>query len=209
MGRRTQITKEMILEASYELLEEHGIEAVQIKQIAAKLGCSTQPVSWQFGSMAELKKELYFYAGNKVFGDLEGKMRARKDAIEAFFVSGLHYLSIAIDHPNVFRFINVDDTRETIGESIHGEKSIFSFQFDEEALNIFAAQYDIKIELLSEMIRDIVIYTHGLALMMLFDGGKLPRKEACRMVYNFGSKLISQLGIKTEDRFEEIYESYK
>ena len=50
MGRRTQITKEMILEASYELLEEHGIEAVQIKQIAAKLGCSTQPVAvWKHG----------------------------------------------------------------------------------------------------------------------------------------------------------------
>ena len=56
MGRKAKITKEMVLEAAYELLDEAGISAVAIKNIAAKLGCSTQPVSWLFGSMTELKK---------------------------------------------------------------------------------------------------------------------------------------------------------
>lgn len=209
MGRKTQITKEMILEASYELLEESGIEAVAIKQIAAKLGCSTQPVSWQFGSMAELKKELYYYAGNRMFSGLEEKMRKASGAVEAFFISGIHYISVACDHPNAFRFLNIDDTSNTIGENVYGDTSIFSFQFDEEALNIFAEQYDIKKEVLAEMVRDTVIYTHGLALMMLFDGRKLPKKEACRMVYNLGIKLMTQLGIKEKDRFEELYGSYK
>ena len=61
MGRKTRITKEMIMEAAYELLDESGIGAVAIKNLAAKLDCSTQPISWQFGSMTELKKELYEY----------------------------------------------------------------------------------------------------------------------------------------------------
>ena len=56
MGRKTKITKEMILDAAYELLDEAGIGAVAIKSIAARLGCSTQPVSWHFGSMTELKR---------------------------------------------------------------------------------------------------------------------------------------------------------
>ena len=56
MGRKIQITREMILKAAYELLDESGMGAVTIKTIAARLGCSTQPVSWQFGSMLELKK---------------------------------------------------------------------------------------------------------------------------------------------------------
>ena len=58
MGRKTKITKEMILDAAYELLDSSGIGSVGIKQIAAKLGCSTQPVSWQFGSMTEMKGAL-------------------------------------------------------------------------------------------------------------------------------------------------------
>ena len=75
MGRKTQITKEMILEAAFELLDESGIGAVGIKPIAAKLGCSTQPVSWQFGSMTDLKKELMMYAGGKLFGPMEEAMK--------------------------------------------------------------------------------------------------------------------------------------
>ncbi len=206
MGRKTQITREMILEAAYELLDEAGSSSVAIKLIAERLGCSTQPVSWQFGSMTELKKELYIYASHKVFGGLEEKMQG-KDAIEAFFISGIRYLSIACDHPNVFRFLNVDDTMDTIGERIYGEASLFSFQFDEEAVKIFASQYDVPESQIEEMVRDTVIYTHGLALMIIFDGRKLPKKEACRMVFNMGVKLGKELGITAKDDFETIYDA--
>jgi AcrR family transcriptional regulator len=196
----------MILEAAYELLDEAGSSSVAIKLIAERLGCSTQPVSWQFGSMTELKKELYVYASHKVFGGLEERMQG-KDAIEAFFISGIRYLSIACDHPNVFRFLNVDDTMDTIGERIYGEASLFSFQFDEEAVKIFASQYDVPESQIEEMVRDTVIYTHGLALMIIFDGRKLPKKEACRMVFNMGVKLGKELGITAKDDFETIYDA--
>jgi len=194
MGRKTKITKEMILEAAYELLDESGIGSVAIKQIAAKLDCSTQPVSWQFGSMSELKKALYYFAAGKLYEGLEGEMQG-KNALDAFYATGVRYLSNACDHPNVFRFIHVDDTTETIGEPIYGEVSIFSFQFCQEAVEIFAEQYDVAPEKISEMVRDTVIYTHGLALMMLFDGRKLPKEEACRMMHNLGVKLGKDLGI--------------
>ncbi|MCR5649714.1 MAG: TetR/AcrR family transcriptional regulator [Lachnospiraceae bacterium] len=204
MGRKTKITRDMILEAAYELLDESGISAVAIKLIADRLGCSTQPVSWQFGSMTELKKELYSYAAHKVFDGLEKEMQGRK-AIEAFFLSGIRYLSIACDHPHVFRFLNVDDPMDTIGERPYGDASMFSFQFDEEAVKIFASQYDIPAAQIAEMVRDTVIYTHGLALMMIFDGQKLPKKEACRMVYNLGMKLSRDIGITPEGDFETAY----
>ena len=50
----------------------------------------------------------------------------------AFFASGVRYISNACDHPNVFRFVNVDDPMDTVGEQLNGEVSIFNFQFDEE-----------------------------------------------------------------------------
>jgi AcrR family transcriptional regulator len=123
MGRKTKITREMILETAYELLDESGIGAVAIKSIASRLGCSTQPVSWQFGSMTELKKELFKNAAMRLYSPLENAMQGR-EAIEAFFISGKYYLSGACDHPNVFRFVNVDDPAETIGEHIYTDKSI-------------------------------------------------------------------------------------
>ena len=194
MGRKTQITREMILEAAYELLDGSGIGAVAIKSIAAKLGCSTQPVSWQFGSMTELKKELFEYAANKLYAPRMDTMQDR-EAIEAFFLSGKHYLSCACDHPHVFRFVNVDDTTETIGEQIYSDKSIFNLQFDAEAFKMLTAQYDVPAEEIGRAVRDTVIYTHGLALMMMFDSYRLSKDEAIRMMYDVGVKMLKSVGI--------------
>ena len=187
----------MILQAAYELLDESGIGAVAIKSIALRLGCSTQPVSWQFGSMTELKKELFEYAAMKLYGSLEEKMKG-KEAIEAFFISGKHYLSAACDHPHVFRFVNVDDTEETVGERIFGDKSIFDLQFDEEAYKMLRAQYDISAEAIGNVVRDMVIYTHGLAVMMIFDSYRLSKKAACRMMLDVGVMMLRNAGIEVK-----------
>lgn len=199
MGRKTQITREMILKAAYELLDESGIGAVAIKTIAARLGCSTQPVSWQFGSMLELKKELYDYSVKMLYGSLEEDMKG-KDAIDAFFISGIRYISGACDHPNVFKFVNVEDPMVTIGERIGGDASIFSIQFDDEAAKMLESEYDIAPEKIGEMVRDIVIYTHGLAVMMMFDNYRLPKKDACIMVLNMGIRLAKNLGIEIDEK---------
>jgi AcrR family transcriptional regulator len=194
MGRKTRITKEMILEAAYEILDESGIGAVGIKAIATKLGCSTQPISWHFGSMTDLKKELFRYAGEKLYAGIPEQMEGKK-AIDAFFASGVYYISSACDHPNVFRFTNVDDPMDTIGEPAYGESSIFSLQFDADAAKLLAAEYDISPEIIKDTVRDIVIYTHGLAVLMMFDNYRLPKEEACKMAYNMGVKLLGTIGI--------------
>ena len=194
MGRKTKITREMILETAHELLDESGIGAVAIKSIASRLGCSTQPVSWQFGSMTELKKELFKYAAMRLYSPLENAMQG-SEAIEAFFISGKHYLSGACDHPNVFRFVNVDDPAETIGEHIYTDKSIFEIQFNEEAFQMLTAQYDVSAEDIGKVVRDVVIYTHGLAVMMMFDSYRLPKDEAIRMMYEMGMKMLGSIGI--------------
>ena len=39
----------------------------------------------------------------------------------------------------------------------------------------------------------------------LFDGQKLPKKEACRMMYNVGVKLSKGIGIIPQSDFESLY----
>lgn len=199
MGRKAKITKEMVLEAAYELLDEAGISAVAIKNIAAKLGCSTQPVSWLFGSMTELKKDLWMYAGEKLWSDLPDRM-AGKDAVDAFFASGVKYISIACDHPNVFRFLNVDDPITTIGESVLGDQSIFMEQMNRQAVEALAKEYKIPKKKIGEAVQNAVIYTHGLSVMMIWDNYRLPKETACRMIFDMGMKLLLDIGIDVSDR---------
>ena len=198
MGRKVRITREMILAAAYEILDESGIGAVGIKAIASRLGCSTQPVSWVFGSMKELKKELFRYANARAYEALPEQM-AEKNAIDAFFASGVYYISIACDHPNVFRFITVDDPMDTIGEPVRDNKSIFSFQFDAAASNLLAEEYDISPGTIDNTVRDIVIYAHGLAVMMMHDSFRLSKEDACKMTYDVAVKLLHAIGIDVKD----------
>ena len=51
MGRKVQITRGQMLQAGLELIEREGAAAVQIKRLAASLGCTSQPILWQGGSM--------------------------------------------------------------------------------------------------------------------------------------------------------------
>ena len=190
----------MVLEAAYELLDEGGIGAVGIKSIANKLGCSTQPVSWLFGSMTDLKKELFFYSGSRLYAPMTEAIKG-KEGIEAFFISGKIYLANACDHPHVFRFLNVDDPMDTIGEDVSEGRSIFEFQFDEEVFKLLSKEYDISPKLLGEAVRDTVIYTHGLALMMMFDSYKMSKEKAIKMMYNMGVKLLGDLGIEADRKF--------
>ena len=204
MGRKTKITREMILEAAYELLDESGIGAVAIKEIAKRLGCSTQPVSWHFGSMTDLKAELYKYAGMRLFEGLEEQMKV-EDALVAFFVSGIYYISLACDHPNVFRFTNVDDPMRTVGTDVM-DSSIFTHQFDRIAVDMITAQCNVPKEKVGKAVTDTVIYTHGLAVMMMFDNFKMPKEQACKMIFDMGMQLLSDIGIDTSDySFKKVY----
>lgn len=51
MPAKKQVTKEMILGAALRVLMEGGTEAVNVKSLAAELGCSTQPIYLSFDNM--------------------------------------------------------------------------------------------------------------------------------------------------------------
>ena len=69
-------------------------------------------------------------------------------------------------------------------------------QFDREAVKLIAAEYEIPEDELNKAVRDVVIYTHGLAVMMIFDNFKMPKEEALRMVYEVGVKIMGSIGIE-------------
>lgn len=50
MPPRAKITKEMVVDAAFELVRAEGIERVNARTVSQKLGCSTQPVMYHFGN---------------------------------------------------------------------------------------------------------------------------------------------------------------
>lgn len=58
MPAKKQISKEAILQAALKIVRECGLNAVNARNIAKKLKCSTQPIYLSFTGMDELKVEV-------------------------------------------------------------------------------------------------------------------------------------------------------
>lgn len=59
MPPKAKITEQMIVDAGFELAREGGMEHVNARAVAERLGCSTQPVMYHFQTIEELKKAVY------------------------------------------------------------------------------------------------------------------------------------------------------
>ena len=59
MARKETITKQDIMNAAFEILQEEGIEQVTARKLAAKASCSTQPIFRVYKNMDELIGELF------------------------------------------------------------------------------------------------------------------------------------------------------
>lgn len=59
MPPKSRITREMILDAAYAITKEQGIDFVNARTIAQRLGCSTQPVLYHFNCMEDIRREVY------------------------------------------------------------------------------------------------------------------------------------------------------
>ena len=63
---KQKITKEMVVETAFQLAREGGMERVQVKTIAARLGCSVQPIYSYCQSMDGLRRDVFRRVGGFV-----------------------------------------------------------------------------------------------------------------------------------------------
>ena len=59
MPPKAKLSKEEIIETAFEMTRENGFEHVTARELAHRLGCSTQPIFHVFQNMEEVKKEVY------------------------------------------------------------------------------------------------------------------------------------------------------
>lgn len=75
MPRATKFLKEDIIEAACAVVKKEGLSAINARRVAKELGCSVQPIFYQFENMEDLKQatilhirkiyQSYMIAGSK------------------------------------------------------------------------------------------------------------------------------------------------
>ena len=102
MPPKAKITKEMVIDAAFEVTRVEGAEKVNARTVSKKLGCSTQPVMYHFATMEELKRAAYEKA-NTYHTDYLMKIPETQDGI--MLGIGINYIRFAVEEPNLFRFL--------------------------------------------------------------------------------------------------------
>lgn len=157
MARKTQISKEMILEKAFQLLVREGYTNINIITLAKEIGCSTQPIAWQFGNMDRLRTELLEYCLEflKNYYSVAGDNAS--SVLES--IAG-RYVELAMDYPNLYKYIYISEHEgEKMGQII---KSLRAKNQD-KILCMVQEEYGISYEQAKEYMMNLQIYVHGIA----------------------------------------------
>ena len=97
-----KVTKEMIIEAAFEIAKEMGAESITARTVSQKLGCSTQPVLYHFKTIEEVRIAAHKRASEfhiNYVTNISGKYE--RPMLEV----GMRHIQFAAKERNLFRFL--------------------------------------------------------------------------------------------------------
>lgn len=152
---KAKITKDMIVDAAFALTRERGIEKVNARTVAQKLGCSTQPVMYHFATIAEIKRAVYEKAD---WFHTEYLLNIREAQEGPLLGIGLNYIRFAMEEPNLFRFLfqSGSAVEGSLPEMIDSEALVPVLAAMQGAMGLEMAQ-------VKEVFLTIALFTHGYA----------------------------------------------
>jgi len=157
MARKTQITREVILEAAFRKLVRDGYSSINITSLAREIGCSTQPIAWHFGNMEGLRTELldHCLAALRDQFSIEGESAS---TIIDNIAAG--YIELALDRPNLYKYLYMS---EQDGEKMSQLSASLRKEHYEKVVHMLAEEQGISKEAAERCMIDIQIYVHGIA----------------------------------------------
>lgn len=157
MPSSPKIQKETILKTAFDLLLREGYPSINIKTVASELGCSTQPISRQFGSMEGFRKELLAYCIEqlKAFFSMNG-------SCVSDIVSGIAkgYINLAFDFPNLYKYLYMMEHEE---EKMSVLLDALRSDNYEKIIEMLKAEYKMPDNYAKEYLNNLNYYVHGIA----------------------------------------------
>src|SRR5574344_2052106 len=107
MPTKIRISKDMILDAAFEIVRKEGTEKLSNRELANKLKCSIRPIYYQFENVEEMQKELY-YKIEKYFYEflLDNKI----EGVPQYKQVGVNYIKFAKKEKKLFQTLFMSET---------------------------------------------------------------------------------------------------
>lgn len=155
---KKQITKEAILNAALEIIRGGGAESLNVRKIAKRCGCSTQPVYSAFGGMEGLKSELSGLVAKKFSDYIDGVIASGK--YPQYKAIGMGYIGFAKEHKELFKYLMM--TR-------HDESHEWENLSYDVSTGVIRDNYGIERSKAEILHTELWIFVHGVATMFATD----------------------------------------
>lgn len=189
MARKTQISKDVILQAALKMLIRDGYSAINIKTLSKEIGCSTQPLVWHFENMEGLRKDLSEYALNYAN---EKMCPSAQSGIEAFEQIGEAFIHIAVAEPNLFRFLYLEGYS---GSPAGNFDAIVADEDNVELIKRISGSMDISVDSAERYLQNTITYTYGIAALSATGIIKASETEIMKLVNRAGDAFLMQEGV--------------
>lgn len=169
MPTTTRITKEMILNAAFDITRNEGIEKLSNREIAKKMNCSIRPIYYQFKNSEELYKALYNKI-NSYFYDFI--MKNIVDDIPHYKQIGINYIKFAQEETNLFKVLFMSPARNLPNTFVATDKNGFAGVIDAIKLSTHLSEKDIK-----SFHTKMWIFVHGIATLTVSKSVKFTEEQ--------------------------------
>ena len=155
MPPKPKISKDMVIDAAFEIARTTGAENINARTVSEKLNCSTQPVMYHFSTIEELKKAAYTKSDHY---HSEYLMNITNPQENVMLGIGLNYIRFAIEEPHLFRFIFQSGfaVENSLLEMIDSEELTPIISVMQKAMNM-------SIEQAKEVFITLALFVHGYA----------------------------------------------
>lgn len=155
MPAKAKVTREMIVDAAFEIARKTGAENINARTVSEKLNCSTQPVMYHFSTIEELKRAAYEKSD---WFHTEYLMNIPETQEDIMLGIGLNYIRFAVEEPNLFRFL--------FQSGFAVENSLLEMINSEELIPVISAmqeEMNMDIEQTKEVFITLALFVHGYA----------------------------------------------
>lgn len=165
---KQKITKEMVVDAAFELARTGGLEQVMVKSIAGKLGCSVQPIYSYCKNMDGLRNDVL----EKARCFIMEYMASHIDKNDLFRSTGHSYVQIAKEEPHIFRMFSFQERK-----NISSLDDLYSFETNPQMAQAISEEFHISTAQAKQLHLHMLIYTIGIGTVFSVTRPGIPADE--------------------------------
>lgn len=181
MARKEKIHKDFLVDTAFILAKQEGFENVTARKLAAKAGCSTQPIFRLYENMDDLLAEVYgkaveFY---DFFYD-----ECPKYNPEPFVDLGIAYIKFATQEKELFKLLFMGEKKpygKSLYDVLNGSNSYVTAEFAKaKKEGVYNAQ---------DLFTKLWIFIHGIACMTITGDYDLDEDQTLNLLREASRKL--------------------